>query len=147
MFNQEEVRAVAKQSSTSQTIFNSLAQRKRFRRETNLKKFQETLLNEGLGIKEEDYFETFKALEKMGIGSLVIGRKGNANRFIWNYSLKEVAKSAVNKKELTDVQRLGKKAPVVTSKKKTRTLAVGKEKMIKITLEIPHSMLDLLKVG
>lgn len=42
-------------------------------------------------LSEDDFMSVFKAMQAQGLGSMVIGRNGNPNRFVWKYTLKETA--------------------------------------------------------
>lgn len=93
-FNKETVKTVFESNHTAGTIRDVLSKRIRFRHQTNLNKFRNDLLSAGHKIVEKEYIETFQKLDQLGVGSLIIGRRGKPNRFLWNYNLKDVAKSA-----------------------------------------------------
>lgn len=94
MLNLNELQVVSNQSDTSRLIFKELGNRQRFRSSTDLRQFRNNLLASGMKIVQDDFTKTFKDLEKLGAGSLITGRRGNASRFIWNYNLKSLAKAA-----------------------------------------------------
>ena len=52
----------------------------------------------------------------MGVGTIIYGRKGKANRFALHYSLKQVGQMAIDGKQI-DIQRLTKPIVVKLSKK------------------------------
>jgi hypothetical protein len=95
MLNQASIRSIAKESEESLSIFNSLAKRKRTRKVTDLRQLQYKLLDEGEKLTKEDVMRTFQALEKAGVGSVIIGRRGKPTRFKWHYSIKRVAKAGL----------------------------------------------------
>ena len=95
MLNLSTIRAIATDSKEAKTIFNSLAERKRTRKVTDLRQLQYKLLDEGAKLTREDVMRTFQALEAAGVGSIIIGRKGKPTRFKWNYSVKRVAKAGL----------------------------------------------------
>lgn len=97
MLNQASLQQVANSSVTSKAIFNALSERERYRDELNLRKFKRDLTKKGEKIVADEYLETFKMLQDLGVGALVIGRRGKPNRFIWDYDLKAVAKNGVGK--------------------------------------------------
>lgn len=135
-----EIKTIAESSDTSKAIFDVLKDRKRFRRYTNLSQFNQVLLNKGYKVVEDEYFDTFKALEKAGAGSLIIGRKGNPNRFIWDYNLKDVAKAASGEEVKAQVIKRGPGRPP----KVTTILKVDERpKTLKLTININTE--DLLK--
>lgn len=100
MLNKEsvsQIQSIANESSTSKAIFSALSERERYRTRLNLKKFRYDLINKGEKIVEDEYLATFKRLQDLGIGALVIGRKGKPNRFLWHYNLKDVATASSGK--------------------------------------------------
>lgn len=92
--NSKEIQMVANSNETSKGIFKNLSMRKRFRMETDLRMFRYQLLNTETKFSDMHFLETFKKLEKLGVGSIVIGRAGKPTRFRWNYNLKLVAAAA-----------------------------------------------------
>lgn len=128
--NVAAVKEIANENETSRSIFNELGTRQRSRARINLRKFKYDLLTTGQPIVDEQFVETFKKLQDLGVGKIISGRLGNATRFVWNYKLRDVA-SAVHSKE----------TPIVTKKKLTspasepkKELAVGGQ--IQITFSI-----------
>lgn len=153
MFNQMEIKSVAEKSQTSKIVFDTLSKRLRFRRETNLDKFHNQLINEGEKIVEDEYLDTFKQLQKLGIGALVHGRGNRPTRFKWNYNLKDVAKSAFSDEKI-DFATLEKKVvPKVSTKRSISPKVDTKPSSLSITLEISSNsrpeditaLLDLAK--
>lgn len=117
MFDQFELKNVAGLNHTSKVIFDTLSKRLRFRRQTNLTNFHNHLINTGEKIIEDEFLDTFKGLQILGVGSLIFGRNGKPNRFKWNYNLKDVAKAAKSdaKMEVKEMFPAGK--PQVTFKR------------------------------
>ena len=148
MFNQDVLKSVANQSNTSKSIFDAFASRKRFRSQTNLNKLRIDLLNKGERIDNDEYLETFKSLQDMGIGSLIIGRRGKPNRFKWNYSLKDVAKIASNAESIQDIAEIkrprGRPPGSVNKRPRGRTVTSVKAKsqgaLINLTVNLPPSV-------
>lgn len=89
-----KLQQIASENETAKAVFSTWAQRRRFRRETNLPRFEASLLQDGHKIVRQDFLQLFKRLEDAGIGSIIVGRHGKPNRFVWNYNLKDVAKNA-----------------------------------------------------
>lgn len=114
MLNQTELKSIVNESPTSKVIFNNLSKRLRFSRKTNLSKFQNQLLNSGEKIVEDEFFDTFKELQKAGAGALVHGRGGKPTRFKWHYDLKSVAKAVTTDKnvEIPELYKKGDRPPI-----------------------------------
>lgn len=66
---------------------------------TNIDRLKNLLLAKGEKIVDKEYMETFKRLQDMDYGSIVYGRNGQPTRFIWNYNLKSVGKSAFSEEK------------------------------------------------
>lgn len=106
--SRQELAKLAKKNSAAVAVFKEMAERKRFRREYSLK-----LLYKELGdkIDEGEFFQVFKDLEKAGLGSIVQGRAGNPDRFVWAYNLLDVARCAKGEIDLEQINKLPKMAP------------------------------------
>jgi hypothetical protein len=89
MSQEKTLQEVAHMSRAAETIFSDFANRERFRDETNLNRLPK-LLN----LDPDETMEVFKALQELGMGSIVIGRRKNPTRFVWHYNLKDVANAA-----------------------------------------------------
>lgn len=112
MYNLNEVKTVANQSETAKSVFDALSKRERFRSSTNLSKFKRELMEQGRKIVSDEYMETFKRLHDMKIGTLVIGRRGGANRFLWNYNFKNLLKQGRSNNAVEPFkQAQGKRSP------------------------------------
>lgn len=102
--------------------FEELKNRQRYRKETNLRRFRRTLIEKYGKIDHEQLEDVFKRMESLGMGSLVIGRDDKPTRFVWKYSLREVAKAAeagrMPKKEIPNF-RIPKPLPKVGVTKET----------------------------
>lgn len=114
MLNQDKIKTIANSSPTSKVVFNALSERERYRDQLDLRKFKNDLMNKGEKIVQDEYIETFKMLEQLGVGSLIIGRKGKPNRFKWNYNLKDVAKASMNN-EVKEFKAIAQ--PIITTKR------------------------------
>lgn len=91
------IEQVANSSEVSKAIFKALADKQRARRKTDLTNLFKTVRKEHAEISEKDFLLIFKQLQEAKVGSLVIGRKNNHNRFVWSYNLKDVANRGLNK--------------------------------------------------
>lgn len=147
MLNQEQIMSLAKSTKTAENIVSALKDRKRFRKETNLSKFHQILMNNGASIVENEYMDFWKGLEKLNLGSLIIGRKGKPNRFKWFYNLKGFAKVASG--ETAEIQPLGKKTVSLTEKRPVgrprKVVSEPAGNTIRITLDIPAHMLKFME--
>lgn len=72
-------------------VFDVLAERQRHRQRTDLNNLFRAMRRDNPDLSEREYLEVFKTLQMNGAGSLIIGRRGNPNRFIWKYNLKDLA--------------------------------------------------------
>lgn len=106
-----DIQKLANENETAKSILTHFASRERFRRETDMNRFQSVLLRTGSKVVEKDYHETFKRFQELGLGSIVYGRGNNPTRFVWNYDLKTVGKAAVGQQDT--VQELPKAAKPV----------------------------------
>lgn len=105
------VQEIAKKNNTANLILNDFSKWGRFRRITNLDGYQTKLLRKGVKIVPDEFVETFKAMEKAGLGALVFGRGSNPTRFIWNYSLKWVGDAATKGEKAGEPVELKEGAP------------------------------------
>lgn len=101
------------ESNAAKTIFKVFGKRQRFRRHTNLDLFFKVIAQEDPSITEREFLEVFKTLQNQGAGSLVIGRKDNPTRFVWNYNLKEVANVARRGRGLQGLDPLPKRSKYI----------------------------------
>lgn len=101
------------ESHAAKTIFKVFGKRQRFRRHTNLDLFFKVIQQEDPTINEREFLSVFKGLQDQGAGSLVIGRKDNPTRFVWNYNLKEVANVAKRGRGLQGLDPLPKRSRYV----------------------------------
>jgi hypothetical protein len=144
--NSNSVKDVAHSSPTAEGMFLDLNDRQRFRATTNLNHYRKQLIRKGIKFVEEDFLNTFKKLEQLGVGALSYGRKGNPDIFKWYYSLKDIAKMGVEGKELNpkeiDLKVPSKRSPV-TKKLRVRQTAKGAY----IQIIIPKELMKHVKVA
>lgn len=93
--NQALLKDIANSSSTATSTMLFLGMRKRYRSSTTLSRVKRQLVHLGEKVVDKDYKSFWKQLEDAGAGHLVVGRKGHSTRFEWHYSLRQVAKSAI----------------------------------------------------
>lgn len=106
--NSDKVKQATNSSSTATTTMVLLAIRQRARNFTSMGKIKNQLLQMGETVVDKDYKTFWKDLENAGAGSIILGRRGRETRFEWSYSLKDVAKIAIEGHE-SEIQRLDKK--------------------------------------
>jgi hypothetical protein len=89
-------------SHTAEVVLLDLACRERLRTFSDIPRTRNKLIRDGNKIVEADYMAFWKGLQDAGVGVLVYERKGGPPaRFEWHYSMKKVAKAAM---EGTDEQ-------------------------------------------
>lgn len=125
-----KLKEITNGSNTSVVTMLYLALRQRARNESNVTTTRDQLIRMGEKVVDEDYEKFWKSLEEAGIGSFIVGRRGNPDRFKWNYSLKNVARLAIEGKEeqikeLSKLKEASKpKAPVKRRRKSKPALAL-----------------------
>jgi hypothetical protein len=90
-----KIKEAAHKNQTAEAVFTALALRDRMRHTTDLNRFKTQLVKESGNIVEQDYLATFKELEKLGMGSIVYGRKKKPSKFKWHYNLKDIGHAAM----------------------------------------------------
>ncbi len=94
------LKQVADANSTAEVVAMSLSLRERLRHFSDIRRTKMTLIRNGEKIVENDYKKFWKDLETLGVGSIIYGRKGNADRFEWHYNLKSIASAAIEGRDL-----------------------------------------------
>lgn len=137
----QELAKLAQKSKAAQAIFKDMSDRERFRREYNLKRlFKELQEKTKATLDEREFLQTFKDLEAAGLGSIVLGRGKTADRWIWSYNLKDVARCAKGEIEPNEIGELpDSDVPL----KKVRTI-VAPSASHGETLEAGGSALDII---
>lgn len=102
----ENLAAIAKENETAKNVFEIFSNRERYRRETNLKRLQRYMHEEGKKVNESEFMDLFKKLQDLGIGTIVVGRGTKNNRFKWHYNLRDVARAAYANKKLSPKSKL-----------------------------------------
>lgn len=85
---------IAKQNKTAQAMFEHFRSRERNPKDgiMDLKRTKLRLRDEGVDVIPDEFIANFKALEKAGVGKLVM-EKGKPVSFRWTANMKEVASS------------------------------------------------------
>lgn len=82
-------------SHTAEVTITDLALRERLRTFSDITRTKNKLIRNGERIVEADYMAFWKSMQDEGLGVIVYGRRGKPDRFEWHYSLKLVAKAAL----------------------------------------------------
>jgi uncharacterized protein YfkK (UPF0435 family) len=91
-----KLQTTAKNKEFAKDVFSILASRERFRSRSDIDAiFRELETLKGTQLDYFKYLDVWKDIEKMGLGTMVYGRKGNPNRFVWNANLKHVGRLAL----------------------------------------------------
>jgi hypothetical protein len=85
--------AIESSKQVTDLVMGILSERQRHRQRTDLKNLYRGAKRVEPKIDEDQFMEVFKKLAASGAGSLIIGRRGNPNRFIWKYNLKDIAEA------------------------------------------------------
>lgn len=89
------LKAIAHENDNAEVIFKYLRERQRTRPVMDLRQVLYKICNEsGDLLKMEDVMHTFRRLQDIGVGSIIIGRGSRPNRFKWNYSIQQISKLA-----------------------------------------------------
>lgn len=116
--------AITNKTHTSTVTMLLLALRARDRDTTNLNAMKDKLIRMGEKVVEEHYEAFWQGLHEAGVGTFVRGRRGRPDRFKWNYSIKVVARAAIEgREELVKVlneRNTVRKAKQVTRQTKPR---------------------------
>lgn len=94
--NGKQLSVIGKKSHSAEVTLLSLALRERARDYSDIRRTKARLVKEGEKIIANDYMQFWKDLQDAGVGSIVYGRKNNPDRFEWHFSLKQVAKAALD---------------------------------------------------
>jgi hypothetical protein len=94
MQKQTELTKVIQANQTSKTAFKVLSQRLRFGKNTDLGKLKREIKQASGNLNQTEFLNLFKHLEKLGYGSIIVGRGGRSSRFAWNYNLGKVLKAS-----------------------------------------------------
>lgn len=119
----KQLTQIAQANETSKNIFEVFSTRERFRRETDLRRLQRTMLEAGKKVVDDEFINLFNKLQDIGVGTLIIGRGNKMTRFKWHYNLRDVAKAALTNKKVPAAAKLDKvdKEPAKTQVPKVET--------------------------
>lgn len=98
--NSTVLKKIANSNHTAEVVMTDAAMRERLRPFSDIQRTKNRLIREGERIIDEDYKKFWKDLQDAGVGVIVYGRKGNADRFQWHYSMKKVAEAALEGRDV-----------------------------------------------
>lgn len=124
---------VAQSSKAADVVFKYLAGRERAAWTLNLSRMYTDVTADGSNLSRETFNKVFEDLQKAGAGTIVHGRRGNPNRFVWNYNFREAATQT-----LSSIKAI--KKPEVVSKSDT---AAKGSTIIQMTLPPGMSLKDI----
>ena len=134
-------------------VFEVLSERQRHRQRTDLKNLYRAVKRNEPSLDEDAFMDVFKGLDKAGAGSLIIGRRGNPNRFIWKYNLKAIAEAAqAGGIKASSFQELGNKPvetkPIVKrAKRRAKAVKMKAQDRVAVTIQKPASKPMAAKQG
>lgn len=136
-----EMVSLVSENNTAKAIMADFAERRRFRKTTNIDRLKNLLLAKGEKIVDKEYMETFKRLQDMDYGSIVYGRNGQPTRFVWNYNLKSVGRSAFTGEDKEPIKLPEVQTPVKRGRGRPKG-SKNKPKQIDRKLEAYRVILD-----
>lgn len=87
------------ESELALTVFKTLSERERPRPVTDLRRLRLEMVEAGgRPISASEFREVFDELTKLGLGSVVVGRHNNPDRFKWNYNMVDLARKVLAQK-------------------------------------------------
>lgn len=98
--------------NASKIVMDYLNNRQRGAARTDLSNAYRIVRRAHPEIEEQDFMSVFKSMQSLGLGSMIIGRNGNPNRFVWKYTLKEAVEkfqASIPAKDVPKVIRRAKK--------------------------------------
>lgn len=138
----ETVSQIAQSTPVAKEVFTALSERQRPRQRTDLNRLYIQVTEKNPNMSERDFLDVFKRLQTANVGTLIIGRKNNPNRFAWNYNLKQLASAALGDGDMEQVEQYERKSkrgrPKGSKNKKHSTPVVKQlaENIVPITKNI-----------
>lgn len=126
------IQQIAHSSPSAKEVFNVLERRQRSRKRTDLNRIYREIKLTNTEISKKEVLIVFKKLQDAGVGSIVFGRGSNPNRFVWNYSLRDIAKAAFEKDK--------KAIAPAPSQPAQQTKVATTNNTIQITMQIPANV-------
>lgn len=133
-----ELQTFANTSDLNKDVFEALSIRERSAARSDIDAIFREL--EAKNKKELNYFkflDVWKMLEDKKLGTLVYGRRGNPNRFVWNTSLKQVGRIALG---LPIQSSPATVSTNMSTKAKNKDTSLNEIKPTSITFVIPETV-------
>ena len=90
----EQLRHLYSGDPTAKMLLDHFAARQRDRTENTLDRLYEVLVGEGKPVARADLVRVLRALQGLGAGLFILGRKGHPSRFRWIVSSVQLGKAA-----------------------------------------------------
>lgn len=110
VLDKEKLKKITNASHTATVAMVMLGFKQRAHSFTNLASFKSKLAAAGEKVIDRDYMDFWRGLESAHVGSVVLGRRGKQTRFEWDYSLRQIARIAIEGKDDV-VEKLSAKQP------------------------------------
>lgn len=119
---------IAHASHSAEVTNISLALRTRLRGYSDIGRIKQALIRAGEKIVDADYMAYWKGMQDIDAGSIIYGRRGRPDKFQWHYSLKKIAKAAMDGSDEKAERVVQAKASLKAKVKlKPKTKVVAKE--------------------
>ncbi len=102
-----KIAGLANLSKTAAILIDEFASRERHRGRSDLRKMFNALKEEHAEVNKDDFMRVFEELQKLGLGSIIIGRGTSPTRFVWNYNLKEIGLAAQGRIPESHIHSIG----------------------------------------
>ena len=132
---------VATSSRASEIVFKHLAGRERAAWTSNLGRLYNEVTANGTNLSREAFNKVFEDLQKAGAGTIVLGRRGGANRFVWSYNFRDAASQTLS--SLQAVKKTAAKALEAKPQAPAASSAKAEGTVIQITLPNGVSIEDI----
>ncbi|MEI9948334.1 MAG: hypothetical protein WDO74_04970 [Pseudomonadota bacterium] len=106
--NKKGLRKIYKENAAAAAVLDHLAGRERDWGSTTADRLLANVAAEGSEISRGQLVEVLKALEDLGCGQFIVGRRGHPSRFQWLVSLVSVGQYAAAERE--DIEKLSEDA-------------------------------------
>ncbi len=80
--------------NAAQVILDHFASRERNWSQTSVDRLQVNTATDGHPLSRGEVIAVFKRLEELGCGKFIVGRRGGASRFEWEYGMVDVGRAA-----------------------------------------------------